>query len=121
MPTDDKRSSEERKVVGLSGVLTLLFLAVVLVAMAYGFMAELSQNGLASAVKNKPASVIVLAIIGFLFLLGSREQLEKVGLGFIHKTLRYALTAIAIFFVLFLISLFFPGFHSNGVPDNVRF
>lgn len=108
----------------LFGILGILMFAVVILMMGVGFLKEMTQNGLFSAVQNKPAILWVLSGVFILSLLGSREKLEKLGLGAIHKVLRTVLWLVVICVVLviaFSILDSLTGPSPSGLPDNVRF
>lgn len=106
------------------GILGLVMFGGIVILMALGFLLEASDKGLLSAVKNKPAILWVLGTIGIIMMLGSRDALERAGLGLIHKILRVAMWAGLFLIVIgLLVSILGEGLSSgpSHPADNFRF
>ena len=113
--------SSDDKVFGYLGIFIFVGIAF---AMLIGFLRTLFTDGLASAIEKKPAILFVFAGFFVIFLLGSREKLEKNGFGLLHKILRIGIF-IVVAGVLFVLAIaIFSSLISTsrpGLPDNIRF
>lgn len=118
--SENKISTSDR----LWGILGLFMFAIIALMMTIGFLKEINENGFFSAARNKPGILFVIGGIFILSLLGSREKLEKLGLGVIHKLLRtvlwFVFICIGLIFALFVLGSL-TGPSPSGLPDNVRF
>lgn len=121
--TAEKATSNQKSGVTISGFLAIAFFCIFVGAMGYGFLKELAGSGLISAVKNRPAILLVVGGYVLIHLLASRQQLERIGLGFIHKILRttFILILIAAILALATAILGIGNGTSHGLPDNIRF
>lgn len=102
------------------GWISVFFVICLLLVMTYGFFREFALNGFLSAAGRQGGILWVAGAVVLLWLLGSRRKLEDLGIGFIHKILKY--TLISIVTVLFLMIFgSIVGGSSGGLPDNIRF
>ena len=92
--------------------------------MIVGFLREVNANDLGSAIKTRPAILIVIGMFLLFWILCSQNKFESVGLGLIHKILRLLLIGVvAITAFIILLTLIDGTFSSQhlGLPDNIRF
>lgn len=120
---DDEFASDSSQKNSIFKWFLIALFAFYIFGMIVGFFREFHENGLISAAKNKGAILWVCGTFLIIHLLGSREWLEKHGLGFIHKLLRYICFLLFILIALMMIGVVFSSIGvggSSGLPDNIR-
>jgi len=102
------------------GWLSVLFVICVLLVMLYGFLREFALNGFMSAAGRQGGILWVAGAVILLWILGSRQRLDELGLGFIYKIIKYTIISIVAVVLLMIFGSMMGG-GSGGIPDNIRF
>lgn len=106
----------------LKGLVVRTFLVILVGVLTFNFINQWITVGLDKIDRSLAVVPIVWIVFIPLAFLANEEYLNKIGLGFISKTIKYIFVVGVLIFAIYFLSQCadLGGGNFNGIPDNVR-